>query len=1028
MRDKDIIFNENARVKIPAILHLMRLGFTYLSLSEGEPCDKETNIFTGIFQRSIARINPGMKEDEIRRLHSEVSLALNNEDLGQAFYRMLTATSEPKLIDFTDFARNNSFHVVAELTCRNGDEWFRPDITLLVNGMPLAFIEVKKPSNKDGVIEEGRRMKKRFLNKKFRKFINITQLMVFSNNMEYDPEATEPRHGAYYATTSYSNLSFNYFREEKDYASFSLLPEKEEDEWRVLTDTNLTSIRHSSEFRTNKNTTTPTNRLLTSLFSFHRLEMLLRFGIAYVKGEYGLEKHIMRYPQLFATQAIEETLEAKLKKGIIWHTQGSGKTALAYFNVHYLTEYYRKKGIVPKFYFIVDRLDLMTQANSEFTNRGLVVNKVDSRKEFVADMKKQAVIHNLSGCPEITVVNIQKFSDDSVAEVSQDYNLNVQRIYFLDEVHRSYNPNGCFLGNLLNSDRNAVLIGLTGTPRITGGFYSKELFGEYIHTYYYDQSIADGYTLRLMREEIETSYKLQLREALNQIKVLKGTFSNKAFYAHRNFVYPMLEYILNDFRESREGLEDPTIGGMIVCASTEQARMMYQLFDEVQEGESAHLKLGEPSTSYQVAEPMHSYGKRKLKVALILDGEGSKEDQRKWRDQFKAGEIDFLIVYNMLLTGFDARRLKKLYLGRIVKDHSLLQTLTRVNRPYNKFKYGYVVDFADIRAEFDKANKAYFEELQKELGNEIESYKKLFKSAEEIEQELEDIREKLFLFNLDDAEVFLQQVHAIQDKEELRELKKALQQARELYNQIRLLQYDGLQNKLDFPKINYMYRGVADWLAEVNKKDRLEHSGAVSDLLEIAMEDIVFLFAKIGKEELKLAGDLRNILQQTRQTFLENFDPQDPEFISLHEELERMFKQKKFDEVTQEAMNENIRSLKSIYQAITDLNRRNGLLRDKYKGDEKFVRVHKRTLERKYTDLRREKLHAALTGIKSWADRQIYLNSRFLQSEGVFEDEMIKTVIETFEEQKIGLDSTAAEFINRSVVREYLNEYQYITR
>ncbi|WP_345346067.1 hypothetical protein [Candidatus Villigracilis affinis] len=89
--------------------------------------------------------------------------------------------------------------------------------------------------------------------------------------------------------------------------------------------------------------------------------------------------------------------------------------------------------------------------------------------------------------------------------------------------------------------------------------------------------------------------------------------------------------------------------------------------------------------------------------------------KRKWINS-KAGEIDFLFVYNMLLTGFDARRLKKLYIARLLRDHNLLQMLTRVNRPYKKFRYGFVVDFADIRGQFDKTNKAYFQELQAELA------------------------------------------------------------------------------------------------------------------------------------------------------------------------------------------------------------------------------------------------------------------------------------------------------------------------
>lgn len=207
-------FNEDSRVKIPSILHLCRLGYKYISLKD-VVWDKSTNIFTDIFKESILNINPEFDPDEAERLLVETSLLLDNEDLGKAFYEKLISASGTKLIDFDNF-ENNSFHVVTELTYINGDEEFRPDIILLINGMPLAFIEVKKPNNRDGIIDEHRRISKRFQNKKFRKFVNITQLMVFSNNMEYDNDDIEPLQGAFYTSPSYKKPIFNYFREEEN--------------------------------------------------------------------------------------------------------------------------------------------------------------------------------------------------------------------------------------------------------------------------------------------------------------------------------------------------------------------------------------------------------------------------------------------------------------------------------------------------------------------------------------------------------------------------------------------------------------------------------------------------------------------------------------------------------------------------------------------------------------------------------------------------------------------------------------------
>ena len=317
-------FNEDSRVKIPAILHLTRLGYTYLSLKNLH-WDESSNVVPSMFRSSVAAINPTATPAEIDAALSKIDLLLDNEDLGKQFYEFITETSGLRIIDFEDFSRN-TFNVVTEFACKKDDDEFRPDITLLINGLPLAFVEVKKSNNRDGILAERNRMNTRFKNRAFKRFINITQLMAFSNNMEYDDGSPEPLAGAFYASTAYDSPRLNYFREpEPRNLAELLLPEDLQIEDQILRDTNLSSIKHSAEFETNKNPDSPTHRLLTSLFSRDRLSFLLRFGIAYVKKENGFEKHVMRYPQLFAMKEIEKDLLQGLKKGIIWHTQGSGK-------------------------------------------------------------------------------------------------------------------------------------------------------------------------------------------------------------------------------------------------------------------------------------------------------------------------------------------------------------------------------------------------------------------------------------------------------------------------------------------------------------------------------------------------------------------------------------------------------------------------------------------------------------------------------------------------------------------------------
>lgn len=537
-------FCEDSRVKFPTLMHLMGMGYKYISqrglftkyvtIPKTES-DTLTNILLQPFSEAYLRLNPLSTQDDADAMLHRIQKSLNNDDLGRQFYKEILLDTTNKIIDLsspTNFIRNNTFQVATEMTC--GDlsyDNFRPDITIFINGLPLAFIEVKKENNHEGVDAERKRMKTRFTNPCFRRFLNITQIMVFSNDMEYDEQLKQ---GAYYATIGKTNTLYNCFREEGQ-NSFPIQkryhPVTPEDEEILLRDNNVPQYKNNSDYKTNCKAETPTKRLCESLFSFERFYFFLRYGIAYVDHPNGLQKHVMRYPQVFATKAIERHLDKGEQKGIIWHTQGSGKTALAYFNVKYLTDYYSQQGIVPQFFFIVDRIDLLEQAQKEFTRRGLKVNPVQSKEDFAKLIKDGVTTQNKEGKLEITVVNIHKFSKDSRALAKNAYNVKVKRIYFIDEAHRNYNPEGSFLKNLIASDENAIKIALTGTPIIGEGYNTKDIFGDYIHTYYYNASISDGYTLRLIREDIGSNFKITMKEALNSIRVIYLCFFQHLLYS-----------------------------------------------------------------------------------------------------------------------------------------------------------------------------------------------------------------------------------------------------------------------------------------------------------------------------------------------------------------------------------------------------------------------------------------------------------------------------------------------------------------
>ena len=183
---KKNMFNEATRVQMPAMVHLTRLGYTYFGkITEdmaGTVYDPDTNILINVFKEQFARLNPthvGEVEQTLKTIRQE----LDNDDIGYSFYKQLLSVSPIRLVDFEN-PKNNTYHFTAEFTCKRDQDEFRPDITLFVNGLPLVFVEVKKPNNHGGMVAESKRMnQKRFPNKKFRRFLNITQLMIFSNNM-----------------------------------------------------------------------------------------------------------------------------------------------------------------------------------------------------------------------------------------------------------------------------------------------------------------------------------------------------------------------------------------------------------------------------------------------------------------------------------------------------------------------------------------------------------------------------------------------------------------------------------------------------------------------------------------------------------------------------------------------------------------------------------------------------------------------------------------------------------------------------
>lgn len=1048
-------FTEATRVQMPALVHLTRMGYIYYGkISEemaGIKYDPDTNILLDIFSEQFKKLNPehAGKSEEILR---DIRIELDNDDLGRSFYNRLTSVSPIKLIDF-DNPENNVFHCTGEFTCKRDQDEFRPDLTLFVNGIPLVIVEVKKPNNKGGMVAESNRMNsQRFPNKKFRRFINELQLMIFSNNMEYDTlGGIVPVQGAFYCTSARKQAPFNCFREENPenlpIAPFNRdYPYKPVDaviEKRILTDFNCQVIHTSPEYQTNLGYNTPTNRILTSMCCPERLLYILKYGIAYVKSEREVDgkiestdqKHIMRYQQMFAALAVKNKLALGKTSGVIWHTQGSGKTALSFYMHRILTDYYafQDPPKVTKFYFIVDRLDLLEQASQEFEARGLSVKTANTRAELMKQFRENQSLEGNLGKAEITVVNIQRFAEDKERVDLPAYATNLQRVFIIDEAHRGYNPTGSFLANLFDADPNSIKIALTGTPLLKAERASWKVFGEYFHTYYYDKSIQDGYTLKIIREEIETKYKEKLTEIYEKLDKLvqKKDIKKSDIIEHETYVKELLRYIITDLNHFRVLHGDNTLGGMIICETSEQARKLYAYFSEIQDELNANSDLNSH-----------------MKAGLILHDSDDKETRKQIVKEFKKNmTIDILIVFNMLLTGFDAPRLKRLYFGRKLKDHNLLQAITRVNRPYKDNRYGYIIDFADIKANFEETNEAYLQELNRfndpeETGVEPGKANVLVQVLEdpkEIVQKLQSVRQTLFSYTTDNLEEFCSEVSTIEDKNELLELKKALVSARDCYNVVRTFGDESLKEtveKIQFANISGLISEVQRAIDNINQKEFFERDGETKLMVNAAMMDINFNFTKIGEEEMKMISggvELKEKYNNVLQGFMDNFDQEDPEYISLLEAFRARMKEHGFVLENIEDFYVRSRALDEILERLKALQKKNKALLNKYRGDAKFARVHKRIQEenserRKHNEnpivsQQDTEILDLLISIKEDVDQKVYDRNDILKKDAYFEKTVMVLVSASLDKMKIENERNDRVFIMSRIVKQYLEQY-----
>ncbi|RVZ55149.1 type I restriction endonuclease subunit R [Helicobacter pylori] len=953
-------YNEITRVQIPALMHLVKLGYNFIPQKNKPNLDTATNILTDSFTQTFERLNPTKNAQDSL---TEMKKRLNYDDLGKSFYEYLLK-SENQIIDF-DNPNNNLYEMMTELPYKS----FRPDITLFINGLPLVDIEVKQPFAEKGIKEEKDRHIKRYENPENKVFYNLAQIWLFSDNLPYDEN--KPDQGAFYST-SYSPI-FQRFVEANKLDITPPPPENdknhrslEEIQKRVLNEFNLknTDTPKSPKY-------TPTNSLLTSFCSPKRLCFILKYGISFLKEKSEFKKHVWRYAQMFASLNVLKELQKHYGtdpnpkdplKGIIWHTQGSGKTALTYHLTKLIKDFFSPLGKKTKFYFIVDRLDLLEQAKNEFLKRGLQAHEAENKEDLSQKLKSSSVFENPQGNDEIIVVNIQKFkapneekspnedpssapkeivSKTELQEATKD-NHDLQRVFIIDEAHRSYDPKGCFYANLIECDKTAVKIALTGTPLLEDNAQdkaTKNTFGNYLHTYSYAESIKDRHTLKLQLENIETSYKEKLQEiyrllqesiTIEDIEVKKETIFN-----HERYIKEILFYIIRDLLNFRRGNNDEHLKAMVVCFSSAQARLANLLFNEVQEKvlqENPNLKI-----------------LNKLQSSLILHDE---QEVKEKIYSFKHRDTDIVFVFNMLLTGFDLPSLKRLYIHRELKDHNLLQALARVNRSYNNMSFGYLVDFVGIKENYDKTTDDYLKELNQfnqSDSNIKDNLKDMFADRNILEKDIKNAYDDLFNYPIDDIEAMTSAIVSISAMNELLKVSRAINTLKERYNLIRTSNDEkilSLKEKMDIEKISKISSMLHKKAKQLHALKNINEPKNPNDLMIledlIALLDFKIEFKERKELRFKEQEEITTKQKQAKEILEKIPDKQDKEIQKFYKDFSKLLQ----TPATSQNFEEISHSYDAIISQLKQHKEQTTHLLNKYDNDLSYVIMHKRLHKR----------------------------------------------------------------------------------
>ncbi len=617
----------------------------------------------------------------------------------------------------------NDFAIAEEVTIK-GENKKRPDIVLYVNGIALGVIELKRSTVgvSEGIHQNLDNQKKEFI----RNFFTTMQLVMAGNDTQ----------GLRYGTIETAEKYYLEWKE--DVAN---------------------PYEHKLDFH------------LSRICRKDRFLQLIHDFIVFDAGF----KKTCRHNQFFGIEAAKQHIKRR-EGGIIWHTQGSGKS----LTMVWLAKWIRENVSDARVLIITDRTELDEQIEKVFYGVDEEIYRTKSGSDLIATLNTTtpwllcSLVHKFGRHGES---EDESAADEFIAELKKslptDFCAKGELFVFVDECHRT--QSGKLHEAMKSILPEAMFIGFTGTPLMKRDKKkSIEIFGSYIHTYKFDEAVADGVVLDLRYEArdidqnitsvkkvddwFEAKTKGLSRIAKTQLKQKWGTMQKVLSSKDR------LQKIVNDIlmdMETKPRLMDGRGNAMLVCSSVYQACKVYEMFSQTDIADKVAIVTSYQPTATSIkgeeageglTEKLFKYDTYRKMLASFFDQteeEAAKrveEFEKLVKQQFikEPGQMRLLIVVDKLLTGFDAPSATYLYIDKQMADHNLFQAICRVNRLDGDDKeYGYIVDYKDLFRSLDKAISDYTGEAfdgydQEDVAGLLKD--RLVQARQDLENALEMVR------------------------------------------------------------------------------------------------------------------------------------------------------------------------------------------------------------------------------------------------------------------------------------------------